>query len=171
MLTWLTLTLTFALLFAAGAMWVMRIPTRRTCPICAHTTQPLVAPLWLLPFDRWLGLRWCPDCNWQAVGRKGPDWIPGKQVAHDSGFHWGDDVAGENLGFRWAQPQQVEPSPEPPSHPSGFRFAAAPPPPGSVRKPSHPSGFVWGGGGRPPPARRKAPAPPSARRFRFKDGG
>ena len=142
--------------------WLKRTPTRQFCPTCHHRTQTVLPPLWLQPVSSWLGLRWCADCNWQAVARKGPEWVPGKRVAHDSGFHWGHDVIGENQGFRWRSIEPEQPPEEtPPHHPSGFRFAETEETPEApTAKPDHPSGFSWAqADGTPPVERRKAAHP------------
>jgi hypothetical protein len=112
-------------------------------------------------------MRWCSFCQWEGVGRKGPELVPGRRISHDSGFHWGADLLGEDMGFEWAQTEEAPPEFEPPHHPSGFKFSAPRPPaatsappvagfhwatkldprPGrsSGPPPNHPSGFSWGG--------------------------
>lgn len=127
---------------AVAIAWVKRMPTWQQCPTCQHRTQALVPPPWLKPLSRWLVIRWCPDCHWEKLGRNGPEWVPGRQVAHDSGFHWGDDVMGENMGFEWRRPEAPETvAGEPPHHPSGFRFAEGSEP--EHRGAAHTSGFAW----------------------------
>ena len=74
------------------------------------------------------------------MGRQGAEAIPGKPMAHDSGFRWGTDRLPEDFGFRFAPSAEegaVAPA-DPPAHPSGFRFAATPAP-----AKAHPSGFTW----------------------------
>ena len=78
---------------------------------------------------RYVSRRWCSACAWEGVGRSGPELQPGRPISHESGFRFGEDVLGPNLGFEWGG-QPEEPLPRPrglPNHPSGFRFAAAPP--------------------------------------------
>ena len=140
-------TVQFALLAAAFAAltitWLKRLPTLHLCPTCTHRTQAVLLPRWLRPLQRWIGLRWCPDCEWEGIGRRGPEFIPGRPLAHDSGFHWGANIIGRNAGFHWAElvpPEPCDPSAQPPAHRSGFRFGGTPTP----SKPRvHPSGFSW----------------------------
>lgn len=103
-----------------------RAPTRITCPTCAGATSSVRPPgvLGRTPGVTW---RWCAACGWQGVGRNGPDWRPGRKVAHDSGFHWGRERLPEDFGFRWRpRPEGDAPAPaEPPHHPSGFRFGSS----------------------------------------------
>lgn len=142
-------TVLFALLAASFAAltvaWLRQLPTLRLCPTCTHRTQAVLLPSLLRPLKRWIGLRWCPDCEWEGIGRNGPEFIPGRLLAHDSGFHWGADLIGENAGFHWAElapPEPRGPSAEPPAHRSGFRFGSEPTP---STRPAHPSGFDWSG--------------------------
>ena len=144
--------------------WLKRLPTLHMCPTCAHRTQAVLLPGLLRPLQRWISRRWCPDCEWEGVGRKGPEFIPGRPLAHDSGFHWGADVMGENAGFHWAQlepPAPLDPSADPPAHRSGFRFGGAPSRPGS-----EPSAFNWSSPGPTAPD-----ADDDARRLAFPWGG
>ena len=127
-------TVLFALLAATFVAlcvaWLKRLPTLRLCPTCTRRTCAVLLPTWLRPLRRWVGLRWCPNCEWQGIGRKGPEFIPGHPLAHDSGFHWGADIVGEDSGFRWAEVERPEPNGE-----------AAP-----NRRPRHtdgPAGFHW----------------------------
>lgn len=127
-----------------------RAPTRITCPTCSRTTSPVRPPgvLGRTPGVTW---RWCAACGWEGVGRKGPDWRPGLRVAHDSGFHWGDERLPEDFGFQWRHGVDEDaPRPaEPPHHPSGFRFGSPAPEAdgnGIAHAPdpgAHPSGFRW----------------------------
>jgi hypothetical protein len=95
------------------------------------------------PLQPWISRRWCPDCEWESIGRKGPEFIPGRKLAHDSGFLWGANVVGENAGFQWAAlepPEAPDPTAGPPAHRSGFRFGGGPAPT-EVR--GRPAGFTW----------------------------
>lgn len=121
--------------------WLKRLPTLQLCPTCAHRTQAVLLPGLMRPLQRWISRRWCPDCEWEGIGRKGPEFIPGHPLAHDSGFHWGADIVGENAGFHWAQlepPAPLDQSADSPAHRSGFRFGGAP----SEPRPHSPS-FDW----------------------------
>lgn len=125
-----------------------RAPTRLTCPTCAGPTSAVRPPgvLGRTPGVTW---RWCAGCGWQGMGRNGPDWRPGRKVAHDSGFHWGDERLPEDFGFRWRlRAEQSEAAhEEPPHHPSGFRFARPTTETGADGDPTAPgSGFLWGNG-------------------------
>lgn len=148
-----------------------RAPTRLTCPECGKDTQPVQAPAWIKERVPSFVLRWCPACSWEGMGRVGADWVPGRPVAHDSGFHWGNERLPEDFGFRFAAPPEMPAGQEPPHHPSGFRFASTEEEPGAA----HPSGFNWGERvGRPPfrsapPAAGggQADAPPAG--FRWKE--
>ena len=86
-------------------------------------------------------MRWCAFCSWEGIGRRGPEIVPGRKVAHDSGFHWGAEETEPDGGFQWAAAPEPVPTPEPPHHPSGFRFGAAPE--GQATQHSHASGFSW----------------------------
>lgn len=113
-----------------------RSPTRSHCPECGGATKILLLPP-VLRRNEFVHLRWCPRCEWEGLGRNGPDWIPGRQLAHDSGFHWGSGRFEADFGFKF---RRREPSVEvPPHHPSGFRFIEEPEPEPSA--PQHPSGF------------------------------
>ncbi len=152
------LAATFAALAAA---WLKRLPTLRFCPTCTHHTQAVLLQRGLKPLERWLSRRWCPDCEWEGLGRKGPEFVVGRKVAHDSGFHWGADRLGANSGFNWSKREQPEPMAAPPDHRSGFRFAAPREPP-AVKPLAHPSGFNWSGGLPDQPASPSAPEPTQA---------
>ena len=149
-------TLLVATWAAILVSWLKRFPTAQFCPKCTNRTEGIVAPLWLRPMARWLTLRWCADCEWQGVGRTGPEYVPGRQIAHDSGFHWGADETGENMGFDWKQTEELPPLPTPPSHPSGFRFSDDEPGADSPKRGR--SGFAGRGGPRTP----SKPAPQSS---------
>ncbi|MFQ5538718.1 MAG: hypothetical protein ACE5GJ_14880 [Gemmatimonadota bacterium] len=135
-------------------------PTNLVCPRCGSATSAVRREGLFSAGDRFVLRRWCQACGWEGVGRAGPRWVPGRPVAHDSGFHWGEERLPEDFGFRWMEPPPLPPPPkEPPHHPSGFRFASPedaadskensdadtapqgqePPPP----PPDHPSGFRW----------------------------
>jgi len=132
------LVATFATLAVTG---FHRIPTRSRCPECGRATEAVLPPPWLQPGQRWVSMRWCVFCAWEGVGRKGPDLVPGRQISHDSGFHWGADQTGPNQGFAWKSHAEPEPMKEPPHHVSGFRFSEIPP---DTRPPkAHGSGFRW----------------------------
>lgn len=103
-------TLLVATWAAILVSWLKWLPPAQFCPKCTNRTEGIVAPLWLRPMARWLTLRWCADCEWQGVGRTGPEYVPGRQVAHDSGFHWGADETGEDMGFDWKKPKSSRPS-------------------------------------------------------------
>ena len=148
------LAATFAALAAA---WFKRLPTLQFCPTCTHHTQAVLLQRWLKPLERWLSRRWCPDCEWEGLGRKGPEFVVGQKVAHDSGFHWGADLVGANSGFNWAKQEQLEPMAAPPDDRSGFRFAALPEPP-AIKPPD----FNWSGGLPDQPAPPSAPEPAQA---------
>jgi len=158
-------TVLFALLAATFAVltvaWLKRLPTLNFCPTCAHRTQAVMLPRLMRPLQRWISRRWCPDCEWESIGRKGPEFIPGRKLAHDSGFLWGANVVGENAGFQWAPldpPESPDPSAGPPDHRSGFRFGEDPAP-AKVRAPA--PGFSWSGA-RPPASSIRMRDPRSA---------
>jgi len=164
MTTTLVTILVSATCAALAAALLKRMPTAQFCPTCRHRTQSVRAPLWLRPMSARLALRWCPDCAWQGVGRKGPEYVPGRPAAHDSGFHWSRADAGEDKGFVWRRDTPPPSAAPRTQHPSGFRFAeghdqapteASPPP---LMPPAHPSGFAWAGpdGTTGTPERRKA---------------
>lgn len=128
-------------LFGAATMTLAvaafnRSPTRAHCPECGGATKILLLPP-VLRRNEFVHLRWCPRCEWEGLGRNGPDWIPGRRLAHDSGFHWGDERFEADFGFKF---RPLEPSVElPPHHPSGFRFVENPE--AEIPAAHHPSGF------------------------------
>lgn len=131
-------------------------PTRLACPDCGESTSVLQPPP-LLRRTRLLTWRWCHACGWEGMGRNGPEWRPGQRlVAHDSGFHWGDERLPEDFGFRWARQMEAPRPTRPPHHPSGFRFGQ---PEALESFADHPSGFSWRDRPSQPAAR---PAPPPA---------
>lgn len=140
-----------ALLISVGsAVAYYRTPTRTFCPTCEAKTSPVQGPV-VLRRAPGLSWRWCGACGWQGVGRKGPDWVAGRLMAHDSGFHWGEERFPEDFGFKWrVVSRESERAPEP-EHPSGFRFtapndSASEPASGDTEDaPPHPSGFRWSG--------------------------
>jgi len=114
-----------------------RAPTRSRCPECDGATKILLLPP-VLRRNEFVHMRWCPACQWEGLGRNGPDWVPGKQLAHDSGFHWaGEHWFPSDFGFKFGEPEVSDQLP--PHHPSGFRFIEAPDRGRSA--PHHPSGF------------------------------
>lgn len=126
-----------------AAAW-QRAPTNLRCPTCGEDTQPVQMPNWLRNRASTLVLRWCPACSWEGVSRVGADWVPGRPMAHDSGFHWGDERLPEDFGFTFAATPEMIPAEEPPHHPSGFRFADDDAP--EAETPAHPSGFRFATG-------------------------
>jgi hypothetical protein len=161
-------------IFSAAAMTVAvaafnRAPTRSHCPECLGRTRILLLPP-ILRRNEFVHLRWCPRCDWEGLGRNGPDWVRGRRLAHDSGFHWGDERFQADFGFKFRHtPLSEEP---PPHHPSGFRFVenAEPEPPA----PHHPSGFRFSQEPEDAAEDRGTgpltfPAEPQASGFRFKD--
>ena len=126
--------MTLALLAASavGAVWLTalavlpRMPRRLRCPSCGGPTAAVLPPALLAPGRRWLTWRWCPDCSWQGVGRKGPEPVPGLILGHVSGFAWGPGGSDGERGFDWADASGAGTRPDRPSHPSGFRFAPSP---------------------------------------------
>lgn len=142
-----------------AAAW-RRAPTRAACPKCGGRTEAVRAPLWVRKAAPDLTLRWCPSCEWQGMGRVGPEWVPGHPAAHGSGFYWGDERMPVDFGFRFAPPPPVdgEEPPEPPAHPSGFRFAGSQARPAADEfrwaRPLEASTFRW--------RTRRAPEPPDA---------
>lgn len=155
-----------ATLFVTGvAVAYQRAPTWIRCPECGGATQPVRAPYLLRKTAPRLQGRWCPQCSWEGLGRVGPEWVSGRRVAHDSGFHWGDQRLPEDFGFQWRPLPEPAPGAEPPHHPSGFRFSTTA---GgeTAREPAHPSGFAWAdGAGETSPAKTAfewgTPKPPS----------
>lgn len=126
-----------------------RAPTRVRCPECGGATKIVLLPP-VLRRNQFVHLRWCPGCQWEGLGRNGPDWIPGHRLAHHSGFHWGEGRFEPDFGFRfrWTEPTAGPP----PHHPSGFRFTGhAEADPGPAH---HPSGFRFS------PAPRSPVGPP-----------
>lgn len=129
----------------AGAVY-REAPSRVECPACGGPTS-LVRPPLLLRRTQVVHWRWCAGCGWEGMARPGPEWIPGRPVAHDSGFHWGRERLPEDFGFMWRMPGPPAAAP-PPHHPSGFRFAQdheAQGDPGTPGPRAHPSGFRWRG--------------------------
>jgi hypothetical protein len=140
-----------------------RAPTRCRCPECGSATSVVLLPP-VLRRNEFVHLRWCTACQWEGLGRNGPEWVEGHQVAHDSGFHWGEKGFEADFGFRFRRQQPPEPAP--PHHVSGFRFANDPVP---TAPPQHPSGFRFG----PDPGPQHRPvfrwaAEATADGFRFK---
>lgn len=137
-----------AALLTAMAVVYQRAPTRVRCPECGGATQPVMAPQWLRKAAPRLQGRWCPQCSWEGLGRVGPEWVSGRLIAHDSGFHWGDERLPMDFGFRWRPLPEARPTGRPtrqvPDHPSGFRFADLPEDADSgTTMPAHRSGFAW----------------------------
>jgi len=113
-----------------------RTPTRARCPECEGETKIVLLPP-VLRQNEFVHLRWCPRCEWEGLGRNGPEWVPGKRLAHGSGFHWGDARLLPDFGFRFRRGEVSQKLP--PHHPSGFRFSEDPT---SETTPAHhPSGF------------------------------
>jgi hypothetical protein len=128
-----------AFLLSTVAFAMKRAPTRLRCPECGHPTDAIQGPEWLrrgLPSVRF---RWCSACGWEGVGREGPHWVPGQRIAHDSGFHWGDERTPPDFGFRFARPPEQTMADTPPDHPSGFRFGDD----GRDLQGDDPPGFSW----------------------------
>ena len=128
-----------ATLIALAVTGFQRVPTHQHCPECGERTQSIVPPAWLKPTRRWVGRRWCTTCNWQGLGRIGADLVPGRRIAHDSGFHWSGVDIGPDVGFQWKASREPEAEREPPDHPSGFRYAEELPSAPS----DDPTGFRW----------------------------
>lgn len=131
-----------ALLLTGVVVAYQRAPTRVRCPECGATTKAVMAPSWLHRAAPNLHVRWCPRCSWEGLGRAGPEWISGRKIAHDSGFHWGEERLPVDFGFRWRPLPEERYTDEMPDHPSGFRFGG-PPDPAQGRAKAHPSGFGW----------------------------
>ena len=101
--------------------WLQALP-RSVCPRCGEATLPVSSPATSL-VRRWVLRRWCGACSWSGWGRNGPvHWRERGPVADGSGFRWGEDRVGADLGFRWGEPDRQEALPG--SHPSGFRWRA-----------------------------------------------
>lgn len=116
------LTAFAAVTLAAG---LRRAPLRALCPVCGAATNAVQLPPPLRSAAPDLRVRWCPDCSWEGLGREGAEAVPGRPMAHTSGFRWGGIRFQQDFGFRFAPVEEAtEPPPrEPPAHPSGFRFA------------------------------------------------
>jgi hypothetical protein len=134
-----------ALVATALVVAAQRAPTRLRCPECGAATQAVVPPPLLRRAAPGVQIRWCPSCSWEGLGRAGPEWVSGRRIAHDSGFHWGAERFPEDFGFRWRPLRDLGGAGAMPSadHPSGFRFAAVELDPSS---PAHSSGFAWARG-------------------------
>lgn len=96
--------------------WWLRLPVHGSCPECGESTAAVAPEGLLRPIGESVWMRWCPECAWKGLARRGPDLSAGP-VDHGSGFRWGDARLPPDMGFRWARRA-------PPSHPSGFRWAA-----------------------------------------------
>ena len=109
------------LISIGGAVAYYRTPTRTFCPDCEANTAPYVGPALLrrVPGVSW---RWCAACGWQGFGRQGPDWVPGRLISHDSGFHWGEERLPQDFGFKWRDAPRRRAEEDEAVHPSGFRF-------------------------------------------------
>lgn len=128
-----------AVTVAAG---LRRAPTRARCPQCGTATESVQLPPWMRKSAPELRVRWCPACAWEGVGREGAEMIPGRPVAHGSGFRWGMVRFQEDFGFRFADGGDTPPDgppAEPPAHPSGFRFAGGP----ESTSCAQGTGFTW----------------------------
>ena len=151
-----------------------RAPTRSRCPRCGRRTRGVVPGPWPAAASRWLIWRWCPACSWEGPGRTGPERSPGRPAAHESGFRWGADRVGRNLGFEWRAPDlDVEDTlPRLPAHPSGFHWGEphlddeVRPVAATRVPPAHPSGFRWNPVSRAPVFEWKRTRRGSARRQR-----
>lgn len=100
------------------SLWLAALP-RTICPACREATSSVrYGPAALAP---WIRRRWCTACGWSGWGRNGPVHRPDRPLAHDSGFHWGDDRMEPDFGFRWAEREPGGDESRP--HPSGFRWA------------------------------------------------
>lgn len=144
----------FAVVLAAG--WSYRHwPSRRRCPVCNAETVPLAAEGLGRMLKPVFVQRWCGGCEWQGLGRPGPEFSPvAGPAAHDSGFRWNADAPGPLDAFAWRDREAEATDPDP-AHPSGFRWADTEEGVGEEPEtPAHPSGFTWG-------ARPSASAPPS----------
>jgi len=83
---------------------VRRAPTRVRCPDCSRDTKAVRLPAWMRRALPGMLLRWCPECGWEGLGRDGAEWIPGRPVAHRSGFFWGEERFPSDFGFHFADP-------------------------------------------------------------------
>jgi hypothetical protein len=162
----MTLTLlvgiSIALVTTIAAVAYQRAPTRARCPECGGATEAVMAPYWLRRTAPRLQGKWCPRCSWEGLGRTGPEWVKGRRVSHDSGFHWGSVRFPEDFGFQWHSRPAPASGGEPPHHPSGFRFGTTEEEEKDAGEPVHPSGFAW----RPSPegaAGRSSFRPPAIR--------
>ncbi len=133
----------------------LALPSGRMCPRCGvPTSEILLESWWQRPASRWLHWRWCSRCNWEGVGRRGPDVAPQESpVDHESGFRWRRTASEQVPIFHWRDNAE-----DPPDHPAGFRWSTADdgdvsPETDDVAEasqdgtPGHPSGFQWGGPG------------------------
>lgn len=151
MLTALTIGILTAATVTLAVAVFSRSSTRAYCPECAGATKIVLLPP-ILRRNEFVHLRWCPSCQWQGLGRNGPEWVQGRQLAHDSGFHWGDERFETDFGFKFRRMQQS--TELPPHHPSGFRFTDEPEV--APAAPQHPSGFRFS----PTSPEREAVGPP-----------
>jgi hypothetical protein len=133
----MTLPLIAGVLVALVAVTIVsalrRAPTRIRCPDCARETEPVRLPSWVRRATPGMLLRWCPGCGWEGIGRDGAEWVPGRPVAHRSGFFWGEERLPPDFGFRFAERTGTHPRRTPRS---GFVGAAE-------RHPPQPYGFRW----------------------------
>lgn len=127
----------------AGYLGWLAWPRLVECPECGAPTVA-VSPRRLPRFLRshaWR--RWCAECGWTGLGRRGPDLTDGP-VDHESGFRWNQDRSEGAPTFHWAGEDGSEtdagPPEAPPVHPSGFSWAQ---PDDEDAPPAHPSGFRW----------------------------
>jgi hypothetical protein len=99
---------------------VRRAPTRIHCPDCGGDTQPVRLPAWMTRAAPEMLLRWCAACGWEGLGREGAEWVPGRRIAHRSGFFWGEERMPPDFGFRFADARHPVPCGV---RPSGFAGA------------------------------------------------
>lgn len=123
-----------ALVAVTSASVVRRAPTRVRCPDCGHDTDPVRLPSFVARAMPGILVRWCAACGWEGIGRDGAEWVPGRRVAHRSGFFWGEDRFPPDFGFRFADAGR---SPSRGPRPSGFAAA------GVGGHPPRPQGFRW----------------------------
>ncbi len=123
-----------ALVAVAFVSVVRRAPTRVRCPDCGHDTDPVRLPSWMNRALPDMVARWCSVCGWEGIGRDGAELVPGRPIAHRSGFVWGEDRFPPYFGFHFAQAHHHVARQR---EPSGFIGAR------EGGHPLRPDGFRW----------------------------
>jgi len=109
---------TLVLAILVYGAWLGSLP-RSVCPQCGEATVPISSPL-TSALDRWVRRRWCSACAWTGWGRNGPMLSRERgPVADGSGFRWGEERLGADLGFVWGEEERARRAA---NHPSGFRW-------------------------------------------------